>query len=210
VADRVKVFGVGFHKTGTTSLKHALQILGYTVTGPDARDHVDPARTALEACRRLSYEFDAFQDNPWPLLYREMDELHPGSRFILTVRPTDQWIRSMVSHFGTDDTAMRRWIYGHGHPLGNERVYIDRYERHTREVRAYFSQRPEDLLELAITDGQGWEPLCSFLGEPVPNVPFPRSNSAVSRRRKRRLPHRILRRLRSLGSERGSGRPPRV
>lgn len=210
MVDRPKVFGVGFHKTGTTSLKHGLQILGYTVTGPDARDHGDPASSAIEACITLSHQFDAFQDNPWPLFYREMDELHPGSRFILTVRPTEQWIRSMVSHFGAKDTAMRQWIYGHGHPLGNEAVYVDRYERHNREVRAYFAHRPEDYLELAITDGKGWEPLCSFLGEPVPDVPFPRANSASSRRRKRRLPRRIIRRLRSLGSERGSSGQSRV
>ena len=118
-----KVFGVGFHKTATTSLRRALQDLGYTVTGPNGRDEVDPAATMLDVAERLSNEFDAFQDNPWPLVYREMDRLHPGSRFILTLRPTDDWIRSVVSHFGGEDTAMRQWIYGVGHPLGNEAVY---------------------------------------------------------------------------------------
>ena len=64
--------------------------------------------------------YDAFQDNPWPLLYRELDERCPGSRFVLTLRPTQDWLDSVVHHFGAKDTPMREWIYGVGHPLGNE------------------------------------------------------------------------------------------
>lgn len=196
---RPKVFGVGFHKTATTSLKRALQALGYQVTGPDARDHPNPGTTALDLCVDLSHRFDAFQDNPWPIFYREMDELHPGSRFILTTRPTDKWIASVVGHFGTGDTPMREWIYGAGHPVGNEAAYVERYERHNAEVIDYFSGRTEQLLVFPIAAGAGWEELCRFLGVPVPPDPFPRANSSGARRQRSRLGARAARNLRRLG-----------
>jgi len=87
-----KVFGIGFHKTGTTTLRDALMMLGYRVTGPNGTK--DPAIAAKldEMVEDLSAHFDAFQDNPWPLVYRKMDALHPGSKFVLTVRDPDRWI----------------------------------------------------------------------------------------------------------------------
>ena len=59
---------------------------------------------------------------------------------------------------------MREWIYGEGmgNPLGNEDLYMDRYLRHYNEVRAYFKDRPNDLLEVSWTDGDGWEKICPF------------------------------------------------
>ena len=50
-------------------------------------------------------QFDAFEDNPWPLLYRELDERFPGSKFILTRRPTENWINSQVKDFATTGNA---------------------------------------------------------------------------------------------------------
>jgi hypothetical protein len=54
------------------------------------------------------------------------------------------------------------------------------YERHLREVQAYFSARPDDLLVLNITSGEGWEKLCPFLERPLPRGPFPHSASPGS------------------------------
>ena len=71
---------------------------------------------------KLANRFDAFQDNPWPILYKELDRQFPDSKFILTLRPSDEWIRSVVSVFGDEETAVREWIYGVGHPKGNEDV----------------------------------------------------------------------------------------
>ncbi|MDH3499538.1 MAG: hypothetical protein OEM97_05410 [Acidimicrobiia bacterium] len=190
---RPKVFGIGFHKTATTSLAGALGILGYRVTGPNAITRSDVEARAFRAARRLVRRYDAFQDNPWPLLYRELDEMCPGSKFILTVRPADRWIRSVVDHFGADSTPMRDWIYdGVGSPLGNEEHYLERYERHNRDVRRYFADRPADLLEMDITAGDGWEPLCAFLGHPIPQVPFPTMNSKDDTARNRGFASRVL------------------
>src|SRR6266550_8959585 len=127
---KTKVFGVGFHKTGTTSLAQALSYLGYRVTGPNGVNNPYIGKDVLAITLDLANRFDAFQDNPWPIVFKELDEQFPHSKFILTVRPTEEWIRSVVSHFKDDDTPMRKWIYGVGCPKGNEEIYIERYERH--------------------------------------------------------------------------------
>ena len=71
---------------------------------------------------------------------------------------------------------MRTWIYGVGHPGGNEPIYLDRYLRHNDEVREYFRNRPDDFLVMDITQGDGWEVLCSFLGKQRPVGKFPQIN----------------------------------
>ncbi len=189
-AEPSKIAGIGFHKTATTSLGHALEELGFRVLGNvgnrDPRISVNARRKYLPMLR----EFDAVQDNPWPLLFREIDRDFPGTRFVLTVRDEDAWIRSCVNHFGRRDSAMREWIYGVGHPAGYEKLYVDRHRRHLEEVRGYFRDRPGDLLELDICAGGGWEKLCPFLGLAVPDRPFPWSKSAMSRARQR---HPLLR-----------------
>jgi hypothetical protein len=178
---KTKVFGIGFHKTATTSLADALSHLGYRVTGPNWVDNPNIAEEVYEMAFDLANRFDAFQDNPWPILYKELDQKFPGSKFILTLRPSNEWIRSVVNHFNEDETPMREWIYGVGRPKGNEDVYIARYERHNREVLEYFKGRSEQLLVLNITSGEGWTKLCPFLGETAPVIPFPCANAAPQR-----------------------------
>ncbi len=178
--DTPKLFGVGFHKTGTSSLGRALEHLGYRVGGPFGVRDPAIAQTAWPEAKRRLASVDAVQDNPWPLLYRRLDEAHPGSRFVLTVRPTDEWWASVVGHFGGRSTPMREWIYGEGNgdPVGHEGLYRERYERHNAEVTARFADRPGALLVLRLTEGEGWPELCGFLGRPVPDDPFPRVNAA--------------------------------
>jgi hypothetical protein len=177
---KTKVFCIGFHKTGTTSLETALTKLGYKVTGCFGTKDPDIANKVHEMAYAKVDKFDAFQDNPWPILYRELDERFPGSKFILTRRPTESWINSQVKDFATAETPMRRWIYGDnaGCPAGNEEIYKARYERHNREVQEYFADRPDDLLVIDLPNDDGWSRLCPFLGHPVPDEPFPHSNKA--------------------------------
>lgn len=178
-----KVFCIGFHKTGTTSLAEALQVLGYRVTGPNGVRDPDIATKVRPMAWELVEKYDAFQDNPWPILYRELDQRYPGSKFVLTVRSTESWMRSQLKHFGERETAMRKWIYGdtHGCPQGNEEVYVRRYETHNREVQEYFRDRPDDLLVMELAKGDGWEKLAPFLGKPMPAMPFPHANKAGDR-----------------------------
>ena len=184
--DLPKVFCIGFHKTGTTSLKMALMELGYRVTGPFARREHNIAETVEAQAREIAAKYDAFQDNPWPIIYRFLDREYPGSKFILSLRPTQKWIASVVDHFADSQPPMREWIYGpgKGNPVGNEDVYVERYERHNREVLEYFKDRPGDLITFDISAGDGWEKLCTFLGHPVPETPFPWKNSKQIREKR--------------------------
>ncbi|HEU4730488.1 MAG TPA: sulfotransferase [Kofleriaceae bacterium] len=177
-----KVFGVGFHKTGTSSLGAALELLGYRVCGPVGYLKPDIADTLHDTAFALIDDYDAFEDNPWPVLYRELDERVPGSRFILTIRDPSAWIRSIVRHFGGATTPMRELIYGagRGDPRGNETHYVARYQRHNTDVTAHFRGR-SDLLVMDLAAGHGWGPLCGFLGAPRPEVAFPHLNEAAQR-----------------------------
>jgi Sulfotransferase domain len=178
--DAPKVLCVGFHKTGTSSFGRALQHLGYKVGGPFGVRDRDIASRALPQALDAITRVDAVQDNPWPLLYRDLDQRLPGSRFVLTVRPTDAWWASVEAHFGGRSTPMREWIYGHGagDPVGHEARYRERYEQHNAEVTAWFADRPDDLLVLRLTEGEGWTELCGFLDRSVPDEPFPHVNAA--------------------------------
>jgi hypothetical protein len=182
---KTKVFCIGFHKTGTTSLEVALRKLGYRVRGSFGTKDPDIANKVFEMACAMVPDYDAFEDNPWPILYRELDERYPGSKFILTRRPAEAWIRSQVKDFATTETPMRRWIYGEdaGCPEGNEDTYIARYERHNREVLEYFRDRPDDLLVIDLPNNDGWTRLCAFLGHDVPDEPFPHANKASLSRR---------------------------
>lgn len=179
----MKIFGIGFHKTGTKSLARAHSTLGYSVTGPNGTRDPEIATRVFDYVERMAPRFDAFQDNPWPVILRQLDERYPGSKFILTVRHPDAWIKSVVKHFGSEDTPMRQWIYGVGHPRGNEEIYLRRYEEHNRDVLAHFCDRPGDLLVMDITAGESWDKLCPFLGRAIPQTTFPVANTADDRRR---------------------------
>ena len=176
-----KIFCIGFHKTGTTSIGEALRLLGYSVTGPNGVKDPKIAENVVAMADDLVARFDAFKDNPWPVLYKGLDARYPGSKFILTVRPTDLWIRSQVHHFGTRETPMRTWIYGKGCPEGNEGRYIERYESHNRDVIAHFASRSDDLLVIDLAQRDPWERLCPFLGVERPDFDFPHSNRSADR-----------------------------
>ncbi len=183
MAGEGKVFCVGFHKTGTTSLAAALTCLGYRVTGPNWIENPNVRLEALKLALNLVPQYDAFLDNPWPILFRELHQEFPQAKFILTIRPPEEWIGSVVQHFGSETTPTREWIYGpgHGSPLGSEETYISRVTGHNRAVGEYFHRAPHSLLTLRITAGDGWEALCSFLDKPIPSSPFPYLNAATSR-----------------------------
>lgn len=174
-----KVFCIGFQKTGTTSLGKALETLGYNVCGPVGVTNPDIEEKALIwALERIKY-YDAFQDNPWPLLYKELDFLYPGSKFILTTRSPRSWIKSMYKYFGSYESAAEVWIYGGvGTPIKNRHGFVKRFKKHNADVRDYFKDRPDDFLELNFAKGHGWDELCSFLEIEKPMIPFPTSNKS--------------------------------
>lgn len=196
-----KVFSIGFHKTGTSSLGEALRQLGYSPIAnytPELLPHIQSENWS--EVENFCQQYQAFEDNPWPLIYRELDERFPGSKFVLTIRPKAQWINSVMKHFSGSSTKMREWIYGEGYGNPNEntkQIYIDRYTKHNQEVLSYFSTRPNDLAVMDWSRGSSWPELCRILNCPVPSSPFPHTNQA----KQRNLFGRIELKLRSLNSK---------
>ena len=186
-----KVIVVGAHKTGTTSLATAMSSLGYRVAGfiipgldPESLRGLAPATaraSVVDAASSMLQEFDCAEDTPWWEIYPELDERFPGSRFILTIRDADRWLESVVQHFGNENVALHEWIYGEGVAAQHADRYRAHYLRHNEAVRAYFADRPDDLLVLDLQTGDGWPELCQFLGEPVPPYEFPHANARADR-----------------------------
>jgi 3'-phosphoadenosine 5'-phosphosulfate (PAPS) 3'-phosphatase len=181
VSRQPKVFGIGLSKTGTTSLARALEILGYRT-----RDFLGVTRylrgdlSSVDLTQIDAHE--AFTDTPIPSFYRELDVAYPGSKFILTVRDREGWLRSCKKQFtrrlaekeSEASRALFQDLYG-GMEFDEQR-YSEGYDRFVRGVEEHFLGREDDLLVLDVTRGQGWRELCAFLGKPVPEVPFPVTN----------------------------------
>lgn len=104
--NRAKVFVLGFHKTGTTSLARALQILGYRVCGfISPKPGIQYSTHSRSELFETTYKpflsaYDAFEDTLWFMFYEKLANDYPDAKFILTVRPEESWYKSMVKHFG--------------------------------------------------------------------------------------------------------------
>ena len=171
-----KIFCIGFQKTGTSTLQRVLARLGYTTCGT-RYDLIGAIRERNFApVFAVVDQYDVVCDNPWPIIFRQLDEAYPGAKFILTVRDEKTWIRSAVNHLGVGPDSMQKFVYGKSAPGGFEDIYLARYRRHNEEVRAYFANRPSDLLVADWAAGDGWPQVCGFLGHEVPSVPFPHSH----------------------------------
>ena len=177
--ESMRIFGVGFNKTGTTSLHRALLALGFTSLhwgGPPVRYAVEGALAEGRPLLSDIEQVDAYSDiEP---LYRNfdiVDRQYPGSRFVLTERDVDEWIDSRRRHV---ERNRRLRAAGHYHGAFLD-IAPDQWRRdfevHYAWVKQHFAGR-EELLVLRISDGEGYEQLCPFLGVDVPEHPFPWSN----------------------------------
>lgn len=175
---QAKVFGVGLGKTGTTTLGVALMRLGYRHCGFDKQLVADYADGRSDRLMAVADRFDSFEDFPWPLMYRDLDQRYPGSRFVLTVRRSSRvWYDSLCRHaVRTGPSAEKEVAYGYPDPRGHEKHHVWLYEEHNRRLRQYFADRPGQLLVACWEAGDGWPELCSFLGRAIPDAPFPHAN----------------------------------
>ncbi|MBC7360383.1 MAG: hypothetical protein H5U10_17790 [Desulfacinum sp.] len=176
-----KIFGIGLSKTGTTSLANALALLGYRVKDNPGLRRYTPGSLPDELIAIVDAH-DALTDTPIPSYFRELDSCYPGSKFILTVRDRASWLRSCrkqftQAHANKQNEAHRVLFMDlYGCVTFDEEKFSSGYERHLNGVLKYFRNRPEDLLILDITGGEGWEKLCPFLGRSIPDQPFPKAN----------------------------------
>ena len=195
----LSVIGAGFGRTGTLSLKLALEQLGF---GPcyhmyEVLNRPDDDPVWLAATRREPVDWDALFDGfgaavDWPVaaFWRELADHYPRARFILSVRDPRSWHDSVmntiykalssppdrdgeqarVHRTMTRELIMERTFDGR---LDDPAHAIEVYERHNKAVRDTLP--PERLL--VFEAGAGWEPLCAFLNCPVPDAPYPHSNT---------------------------------
>ena len=190
---RGKLFGIGFHKTGTSSLTSALRKLGYHTIHGDPRGSwpgADEGLTLIQLINSGNYHlptfklFDAFVDNPYFSIWPKLVDNFPDAKFIITLRDESAWIESCVTYYaGRRIRPMRAWMFGkYADPASSRQArnsWLDRYRRHNEAVLNYFASHNEPLLKLSFSEGDGWERLCDFLRAPCPSRPFPHANKSV-------------------------------
>lgn len=192
----MKVLGAGVGRTGTMSLRVALQMLGL---GPchhmevviNDMAHQVPLWNAALAGRpdwaAIYAGHPAAVDWPTATFYRELHAVFPDAKFILTHRDPTTWVESFTEtiYLGIAKRVdapppVREWLEmcnevtsRAGFPPGLDKEQLAAaFVAHNDAVKAALP--PERLLEFQVKEG--WEPLCAFLGVPIPEEPFPRSN----------------------------------
>ena len=175
-----KVFGVGFHKTGTTTLYQMLKRLRYSVCPEKIGyklmdswykgDYTPIVRTART--------YSGFQDTPWclPGTYKVLAKEFPQAKFILTHRENDRWFESMCANYKRLCLPTGRFdykknglfapdqyyekVYGfipthYDDFLENKNKMIAAYVNHNNEVIEYFTNTR--LLVVNWETGTGWK-----------------------------------------------------
>ena len=187
------IIGAGLGRTGTMSLKLALEQLGLGPCYHMAEVFQNPAAPAWwEAVadgeapdwETIFEGFRATVDWPSATFYKTLADAYPDAKVILTIRDPAAWFAStQATIFASDYTkapantfeSMVRKVVGRMFDMRmHDRDWvISVFERHNDEVRAAIA--PERLLVYEVA--AGWAPLCAFLGAPVPGTPMPKVNS---------------------------------
>jgi hypothetical protein len=193
----LEVIGVGLHRTGSLSVKVALERLGF---GPGYHgfeylgrpDHVPLWQEAIDNDGDIEWDriFGGYQTAfDWPMLYfwEKVVAAHPDARIVLTVRDPETWYESHAAllpalmekldegELPVAPASLDQQLLDATFPGGLfERDHcIDVFHRHAGRVCT--TVPPQRLLLYRVTEG--WEPLCRFLGVDVPDEPFPRVNA---------------------------------
>jgi len=193
------VIGAGFGRTGTLSLKQALEQLGFGRCYHMMEVFGIPGHAALwsAAADGEPVDWDALFEGfgatvDWPSTYfwRELADHYPEAKIVLGVRDPDAWYTSVTNTIYRAMTASPETLppavadqLAMARKLVLERSFdgrfedrdhaIDVFERHIEAVKRAIA--PERLLVYEV--GSGWEPLCGFLERPVPDAAYPRSNT---------------------------------
>jgi hypothetical protein len=194
----LSIIGVGFGRTGTTSLNMALEQLGFGPCHQMEEVFSNPQQlpkweTAV-AGRSVDWDdvyagYNSTVDWPGALFWEELADTYPAAKIILTTRPTESWWHSF------SNTIMKAWEIIPEMPKGHPRnvallgkyVVLDKtfggtiekqavtsiYDGHIQKVLSSFTG--DRLLQFDVRDG--WAPLCKFLNKPIPDGDFPKTNN---------------------------------
>ena len=190
----LKVIGAGFGRTGTMSLKLALEQLGFgpcyhmieVFPKPEA-----PGQWIAAADGKPDWDaiFSGYQSAiDWPVarFWRPLMDYYPDAKIILSVRDAEKWFASTQATIFNPDMIdagkvppifremLAKTVFADigGDPHDHD-ACVAAFEAHNARVRAAV---PASRL-LVYEASQGWEPLCEFLGAPIPEAPFPRENT---------------------------------
>ncbi len=195
----LEVVGAGFGRTGTLSLKLALERLGFAKCYHMMEVHQHPEHTKVwsKAFRKEPVDWDALFEGyraavDWPSCnwWREHADYYPDSKVILSTRDPDRWYESVCNTiYASTQDALRSedplvrargqwaedliWQPLFGGRMHDKAHVIAVLQAHEAEVKATI---PEDRL-LVFEAASGWGPLCEFLGRPIPDDPYPRVNT---------------------------------
>jgi hypothetical protein len=188
----LKVIGAGFGRTGTDSMREALNILGL---GPCHHMYeVIANETQKQRWRALAQGaapdwpslFEGYKSCvDWPSVHywRELVEAYPQARVVLTWRSPESWWASFEKTIvagianSTDPQSLGIALIAKqvfGGRMHDRAHAISVYEAHVQAVREAV---PKDRL-LVHELGDGWAPLCAHLRVAVPPVDYPSRNNA--------------------------------
>ena len=189
----LKLIGAGLGRTWTMSLKLALEQLGFGPCYHMVELFMNPPHGALwvgaaEGRPQWDALFNGYLssvDYPGCTFWRELAAHYPGGKVLLTVRDPAEWFQSTQETIFNEaglagleasplksffDKAVWAGIREHIH---DRDFMIAHFQRHNEAVRRAI---PAERL-LVYQAGEGWEPLCRFLGVSVPDRPYPRANT---------------------------------
>lgn len=194
----IELIGAGFGRTGTLSLKIALERLGLAPCYHMSEVFQHPEHVAVWGAALAAKPIDwdalflgyrATVDWPGCHFWRELAQHLPDAKVLLTVRNAQSWydsvhetIYQVLRGAAPPDPTFAAW-----HAMVTQLIDVqtfagrfdDRdhaigvFERHNEAVQRSIPRERLLVYEVA----QGWEPLCEFLGRAVPDEPFPRVNS---------------------------------
>jgi hypothetical protein len=196
-ASRFTIVCPGFGRTGTTSLADAVSTLGWRTREVEGHWYLvrrEGDRLVFDPDLAETARYDAFLDSPVPLVYRQLLDLVSNSVIIVTIRAIDDWLSSVARLHHLQLAAFERWKHTrsevvalkdlfetynrqvYGAAQFERQIYAESYERHYAELHRYLRGQRRPVLEIDITRGAGWAPICEFLGMPQPATPFPLRN----------------------------------
>jgi hypothetical protein len=197
----LKVIGAGLGRTGTLSIKLALEQLGFGPCYHMTEVLMDPSRAlswvrAADGRPDWSETFNGFEstvDYPGCAFWRDLSQFYPSAKILLSVRNPQDWFDSTQQTIFSDEHNKpfaratlseffdKTVFKAYGDRIHERDFMVAAFQRHNAEVERVV---PKDRL-LVYEATQGWPPLCRFLGVPTPESPFPRVNSREERARQR-------------------------